>query len=134
MACHHWISVTANAGEENPITAAAAASCMNLNGNFTIKPLANLGWAAWPVNACRGFGARSKPRKPFCKTPVPHTIDDHPGVGTIAASRLHCKKGIEPFPSAVDSIIKGKKLSVYRADLPRTLALVVALSLTAVAT
>ena len=61
-------------------------------------------------------------------------IDDHPGVGTIASSRLHCKKGIEPFPSSRDSIIKGKKLSVYRADFSRTFALVVALLTMAAAT
>src|SRR6185503_8936851 len=37
------------------------------------------------------------------------------------------QNGVEPFPSAQDFIMKGKKLSVYRADLPRTLSLVVAL-------
>jgi tripartite ATP-independent transporter DctP family solute receptor len=44
------------------------------------------------------------------------------------------QKSIEPFPSAEDSIVKGKKLPVYRADLPRTFALVIALFLTVAAT
>jgi tripartite ATP-independent transporter DctP family solute receptor len=41
------------------------------------------------------------------------------------------QKGIEPFPSAEDSILKGKKLPLYRADLSRTFALVVALAVAA---
>jgi hypothetical protein len=77
---------------------------------------------------------RANTAESFRNRPVRHTIDDHPGVGTIAASRPHCKKGVEPFPSARDSIIKGKKLSVYRAELPRTFALVAALLLTAAST
>jgi Bacterial extracellular solute-binding protein, family 7 len=70
----------------------------------------------------------------FRNRPIRRTIDDHPGVGTIAGSHPRCKKGVEPFPSARDSIIKGKKLSVYRADLSRTFALVAALLLTAAST
>jgi tripartite ATP-independent transporter DctP family solute receptor len=43
-------------------------------------------------------------------------------------------KSIEPFPPAPDFIMKGKKLPVSRANLPRTLTLVVALLLTVAAT
>jgi hypothetical protein len=62
------------------------------------------------------------------------TIDDNPTVSTIAFVPPTLQKGFEPFRSAIDIITKGKKLPVYRADLPRTVALVVALLLTVAST
>src|SRR5579871_994571 len=62
------------------------------------------------------------------------TIDDNLPVGTIAFILPPLQKGIEPFGSAIDIITKGKKLPVYRADLSRTIALVVALLLTVAST
>lgn len=53
----------------------------------------------------------------------------------IATPRKVLLKSIEPFPAAADSISKGNLLPVYRrADLSRTIKLVVALSLAAAST
>jgi hypothetical protein len=38
MACHHVISVTAQAGEADMTATATAASCKNLKADLTIKP------------------------------------------------------------------------------------------------
>ena len=130
MACHQWISVTAKAGVAKAAAAVTAASCTNLIMDFTIKPLSNL--QRPDTTGSHQIGRR--PAVLVRNGPVWPTIDDHPGVSTIASSRLHCKKALNLFRRPIDSIIKGKKLSVYRADFPRTLALVVALLSMAAAT
>ena len=56
-------------------------------------------------------------------------IDDHSAVSTIAISPASAKKPLNLFHRLQDTINKGKTLPVYRADLPRTLTLVVALLL-----
>ena len=38
MACHHMISVAAQAGEADMTATATAASCKNLKADLTIKP------------------------------------------------------------------------------------------------
>jgi tripartite ATP-independent transporter DctP family solute receptor len=58
-----------------------------------------------------------------------------PAIPLIANPRKVLLKSIEPFPAATDSISKGNLLPVYRrADLSRTIKLVVALSLAAAST
>ena len=62
------------------------------------------------------------------------TIDDNPAVSTIARIGGPYKKSIEPFLTSGDIRIKGKTLSLYRADLSRAVSLVAALFLTTAAT
>src|SRR3954469_20046211 len=58
-----------------------------------------------------------------------------PAIPLIANPRKVLLKSIEPFPAATDSISKGNLLPVYRrADLSRTIKLVVALALAAAST
>ncbi|MGA7807944.1 hypothetical protein [Bradyrhizobium sp.] len=62
------------------------------------------------------------------------TIDDNPAVSTIAGIGEPAQKGIEPFLTFGDFRIKGKTLSVCRAELSRAVTLVVAPFLTVAAT
>jgi hypothetical protein len=123
------MSVVANAGDAKPIAVAAAAYRRSLNADVTIvTTLAVRRNFAAPYILHMRLGIARIPLH-FATACAHQTIDDYPGVGTIAKSCPRLQKMAEPFLPAIDCINKRKMLTVYRADLPRTLNLVAALSL-----